>query len=83
MDRDDSWPPRRIVVHFELALDRPRNPAGLLRAVAMQENLERYYVARCQHEDLRLVFKSTREAGQLDPEGARRLAELVLRGMRR
>ena len=35
------------------------------------------------HEDLRLVFKSTREAGQLDPEGARRLAELVLRGMRR
>ena len=35
------------------------------------------------HEDLRLVFKSTREAGQLDPAGARRLAELVLRGMRR
>jgi AcrR family transcriptional regulator len=35
------------------------------------------------HEDLRLVFKSTRMAGQLDPEGARRLAELVLRGMRR
>ena len=35
------------------------------------------------HEDLRLVFKSTREAGRLDPAGARRLAELVLRGMRR
>ena len=35
------------------------------------------------HEDLRLVFKSTREAGRLDPDGARRLAELVLRGMRR
>ena len=33
------------------------------------------------HEDLRLVFKSTREAGALDPAGARRLAELVLRGM--
>ncbi|MDA0181883.1 TetR/AcrR family transcriptional regulator [Solirubrobacter phytolaccae] len=35
------------------------------------------------HEDLRLVFKSTREAGALDPGGARRLAQLVLRGMRR
>ena len=35
------------------------------------------------HEDLRLVFKSTREAGAIDPSGARRLAELVLRGMRR
>lgn len=35
------------------------------------------------HEDLRLVFKSTREAGRLDPAGAHRLAELVLRGMRR
>jgi AcrR family transcriptional regulator len=35
------------------------------------------------HEDLRLVFKSTREAGAIDPSGAHRLAELVLRGMRR
>ncbi len=35
------------------------------------------------HEDLRLVFKSTREAGALDPAGAHRLAELVLRGMER
>ena len=33
------------------------------------------------HEDLRLVFMSTR--GRIDPAGARRLAELVLRGMRR
>jgi hypothetical protein len=35
------------------------------------------------HQDLRLVFTSTREAGALDPAGAHRLAELVLRGMRR
>jgi AcrR family transcriptional regulator len=39
--------------------------------------------ADASHQDLRLVFKCTREAGQLDPAGARRLAELVLRGMRR
>ncbi|WP_028064001.1 TetR/AcrR family transcriptional regulator [Solirubrobacter soli] len=32
------------------------------------------------HEDLRLVFMSVR--GRTDPAGARRLAELVLRGMR-
>ncbi len=32
-------------------------------------------------EDLRLVFKATRELATLDPDGAHRLAELVLRGM--
>jgi len=31
------------------------------------------------HEDLRIVFMSTR--GRLDPDGTRRLTELVLRGM--
>jgi AcrR family transcriptional regulator len=35
------------------------------------------------HEDLRLVFCALRELGGIGPEAAHRLAELVLRGMRR
>jgi len=35
------------------------------------------------HEDLRLVFCSLRELAGIGPESAHRLAELVLRGMRR
>ena len=35
------------------------------------------------HEDLRLVFCSLRELGGIGPRAAHRLAELVLRGMRR
>jgi AcrR family transcriptional regulator len=35
------------------------------------------------HEDLRLVFRSLRELVGIGPEGAHRLAELALRGMRR
>jgi AcrR family transcriptional regulator len=35
------------------------------------------------HEDLRLVFRSLRELAGIGPESAHRLAELVLRGMRR
>lgn len=34
------------------------------------------------HEDLRLLFCSLRELAGIGPEGAHRLAELVLRGMR-
>ncbi|WP_320670215.1 TetR/AcrR family transcriptional regulator [Patulibacter defluvii] len=35
------------------------------------------------HEDLRLVFCAVRELGGIGPRAAHRLAELVLRGMRR
>ncbi len=35
------------------------------------------------HEDLRLVFRALRELAGIGPESAHRLAELVLRGMRR
>lgn len=35
------------------------------------------------HEDLRLVFCALRELAHIGPAGAHRLAELVLRGMRR
>src|SRR5687768_18061923 len=72
MARDDSWPPWRIVVHFELAFDRPRDSADLLRAVATQEDLERYDVSRRQHEDLRLswlVLRRRRAWLELDLAG--------------
>ncbi len=35
------------------------------------------------HEDLRLAFRALRELSGIGPESAHRLAELVLRGMRR
>lgn len=39
--------------------------------------------ADASHEDLRLVFCALRELADIGPEPAHRLAELVLRGMRR
>lgn len=55
---------------------------------ALAEMVERARVAGAlrddaSHEDLRLAFCTVRELSGIGPESAHRLAELVLRGMRR
>jgi AcrR family transcriptional regulator len=58
--------------------------AAATRALeALVERAREHLRPDATHEDLRILFKCTREAGRIDPAGAHRLAELVLRGMRR
>src|SRR3954447_16645381 len=61
-----------LVRRFTAALEEPDAWAALV------ERARLHLRADATHEDLRIVFKCTR---QMDAAGARRLTELVLRGM--
>lgn len=66
--------------HPDVRAVRPRAAAGLERLVAAARATGALR-ADAGADDLRLVFRAAKDVEALGPGGARRLAELVLRGM--